>query len=601
MGKSTLTRSLIASFEADQRKGEKIAHYCADNRGAEIPKTSTTVLAILLKMLAGMLFRETSREYREKLQSISVELLGSGDRLSASRMRYLFSKIRHSLKSDDTLFLFLDGIDDFEQGQSQPALLHELIEQLSRCDSRHRVKCFVSARSTSSMRKALGHALIVDLDTEPSAQGNLETYLLHVCRESPFPGVSTQSWGNCMYDTLVKSKGNFLWANLAIRSSLLSRNLSRLEDILQSPSTRNISDLYSYMLDKVAENKRRAVLLMLRWVAYAARPLRRSELLDALHSQLDIKMTTGDICEISDGLLTTNNSVLQEVSFVHLTVREYLESESGDKCQAISDETNEMITRTCWRALSPQLLLESLELHLHPAKLEPVIDPQPALQSYALRHWKFHYSKAERGSRQLPGLLHSFLEQSLRDPRSARLLAHGGQDLNRLSQNQAQEQQIHTKLSSTNLVNTALMIGARFGFLKLAKLELEMGAVVNSKFGPYNHTPLALAASAGHLQTVELLLRHGADVNMPSGNGNTPLIYAIANGHIEIVELLLAHGTPILGNYSCEASNNTISESAKQELKLEVALSDACSSCGEAQAEFVVSIKQTVLQTVPRH
>ena len=53
-----------------------------------------------------------------------------------------------------------------------------------------------------------------------------------------------------------------------------------------------------------------------------------------------------------------------------------------------------------------------------------------------------------------------------------------------------------------------------------------------------NITPLMLASLKGNIELVSLLIKHGADKNARSDNGETALSIAMQNRHLEIVNLL---------------------------------------------------------------
>ena len=66
------------------------------------------------------------------------------------------------------------------------------------------------------------------------------------------------------------------------------------------------------------------------------------------------------------------------------------------------------------------------------------------------------------------------------------------------------------------------------------------GAVVdvtNNK----GHTALHPAAHEGNIRIIEILLSHGADINVKDKINNTPLFYAMEAGHKDVVELLTKH------------------------------------------------------------
>lgn len=90
-----------------------------------------------------------------------------------------------------------------------------------------------------------------------------------------------------------------------------------------------------------------------------------------------------------------------------------------------------------------------------------------------------------------------------------------------------------------------LSLACSAGYYELAQVLLAMSAQVEDRGQKNDCTPLMEAASAGHIEIIELLLRHGADVNALSSTGNTPLMYACAGGHVEAVKTLLKNGANV--------------------------------------------------------
>jgi len=73
---------------------------------------------------------------------------------------------------------------------------------------------------------------------------------------------------------------------------------------------------------------------------------------------------------------------------------------------------------------------------------------------------------------------------------------------------------------------TPLHHAAKEGHIGAAKLLLERGADPNIQ-DSLGYTPLHLAAERGHVEVVKLLLEHGADPNLGTVAGNTPLHFAV--------------------------------------------------------------------------
>ena len=90
-----------------------------------------------------------------------------------------------------------------------------------------------------------------------------------------------------------------------------------------------------------------------------------------------------------------------------------------------------------------------------------------------------------------------------------------------------------------------LMIASIKGMTEIVSQLLDKDADVNKS----GWTPLHYAATAGHLQIMNLLLEHHAYIDAASPNGSTPLMMAAMYGTPSAVKLLLEAGAdPLLKN-----------------------------------------------------
>lgn len=85
-------------------------------------------------------------------------------------------------------------------------------------------------------------------------------------------------------------------------------------------------------------------------------------------------------------------------------------------------------------------------------------------------------------------------------------------------------------------------LAACAGQVAAIQLLLEAGASVNAK-DEDDKTPLAYAAKEGRAEAARALLRaEGIEIDTPDSEGCTPLITAAANKHAEVVRLLVEAG-----------------------------------------------------------
>jgi ankyrin repeat protein len=103
-------------------------------------------------------------------------------------------------------------------------------------------------------------------------------------------------------------------------------------------------------------------------------------------------------------------------------------------------------------------------------------------------------------------------------------------------------------ISTSHIFGTALIAALSCNHMEIVQMLLNHGA--NVKVTPCTSdgwgTALIMASDKGDTETVQVLLKYGAKVNVTTpGNLSTALIAASARGHTEIVQVLLDHGADV--------------------------------------------------------
>lgn len=89
---------------------------------------------------------------------------------------------------------------------------------------------------------------------------------------------------------------------------------------------------------------------------------------------------------------------------------------------------------------------------------------------------------------------------------------------------------------------TALSVATWEGSEEIVKLLLDYGAKVNLEFRAWVVSAFHMAAAAGHLGVLRILLETERNVNIQNCHGWTPLHLATKNSFAEAMELLIANG-----------------------------------------------------------
>ena len=91
---------------------------------------------------------------------------------------------------------------------------------------------------------------------------------------------------------------------------------------------------------------------------------------------------------------------------------------------------------------------------------------------------------------------------------------------------------------------TALHAASFAGHLRVVQLLLRHGVDVDVQ-DDENRTPLRVASQSGHCDVVQYLIDHGANVNLKGDGQNTPLNWAAYGGHVDVVRVLLQHNADV--------------------------------------------------------
>ncbi|KAI6655245.1 WD40 repeat-containing protein [Oopsacas minuta] len=122
-------------------------------------------------------------------------------------------------------------------------------------------------------------------------------------------------------------------------------------------------------------------------------------------------------------------------------------------------------------------------------------------------------------------------------------------------------------LVSKNPGFTALNNAAQFGHVECVRVLIEHGA--NLKSDDMATTPIHSAAYGGHVRVLDYFLKEcNTDVNLLNTNGKVPLYQATIQGHTSCVQLLLRHGADV--NHTLSDQGETLVHIAVKENRRQI-------------------------------
>jgi ankyrin repeat protein len=307
---------------------------------------------------------------------------------------------------------------------------------------------------------------------------------------------------------------------------------------------KSLDETYKRILNEINNANRVHAYRLLQCLSVALRPLRVEELAEVLAFDL----TTGGLPKLNaswrwedqeEAVLSACSSLVsviiddgsRVVQFSHFSVKEFLTSDRLASCKEEVSQFHIPI-ESSHAILAQACLGVFLCLDDHTTKEGAKNIP---LYRYAAEYWDGHTQVSHVELRVKDALDYFF---DMDNPHFSALarIKHPG-DLLTFSIN----------AEPTDLPRSAgpLYFAARSGLRGLAERLIIKDPQHVNQIGGYLGTPLHASVNRGHFEVSQLLLTHGADINLRCADNYTPLHHASSRGHLRVVRWLLDHGADV--------------------------------------------------------
>lgn len=529
MGKTMLSIFVVEELEARARQEPLVTLLFFFSSSNEADRN--TAVAILSGLLFQLIEQHPGLAKHASYYlkpSHAVSSLASFDTLW-----HIFERILGDLALQ-TVQCVLDGLDECER-ESAGWLLTELEGQAR--SSAGRFRLLVLSREMDGLGGFT--RLRLDPNNDKPLASDIERCIADgVRRLSRLDGIALK-----VCDMLqAKSDGTFLWVGLILKELAKKKTSQEVWETIHS-LPKGLDKIYSRILDQIQPQQQDESARLLRWVATAMRPLRLEELQELrglagcggggpgyLISSLQACREQVVCCE---ELLRIHDDA---VHLVHQSARDYLLG-VAKPFGIRPEEAHLELARHCLSCL------EQSEAQ----------SPSP-LRDYAIMYWPEHARQSKQHANKV-------LERSrpfFRD--GSPLGLRWWQVYRRTKEPGADDAPPGGKMSW-------LHVAAHFGIKSFVEKTLTDDAWrfwsrKITERDDLGRTLLHCAASGGHQDMVELLLRHRADANAKDGRGGTTLMWAAAQGHQGVTDLLIKHGVDV--NAKDQRRQTALGKAARQ-------------------------------------
>lgn len=288
---------------------------------------------------------------REVLTAV-LEIYEKDDKLSKTDYRTIWRRLflEGILKArfDQTQYWVIDALDECKDELDIVPLLIKMVEICP-------VRIFLTSRNPFEYCRKIGLPVMqvtTEQILEEDSKSDIALYLKTNIYE--LPSVNENGRQYIFYQILNKSAGCFLWVSLVLQELRDTHTSTDVHKILDEVPT-DMNELFARILHSMskATHGKDLAKAILTWTVCSIRPLKTSELHDAL--QLDLKDSTDTIersIRSCCGQLVYVN-IQSQVQMIHLTARDYLLGASIDSEFAVDrKQGHRRLLLTCLRYLN---------------------------------------------------------------------------------------------------------------------------------------------------------------------------------------------------------------------------------------------------------
>jgi len=542
-GKTMLSIYLTEDFEETQKV---VYFFCQAND--ESRKSATYVLRGLIWQLTAQQpgtaqhltdYLHTPGDEHPDNPKIKESVLASREALWS-----IFMKITGDLEFTGT-FCLVDGLDECDEDSQRwlATKFTNLVDAHARTLDTSYIRVIIVSRPGIPVLRT-SKRIVLDLDKNDQISQDIEAFIKIKVRElsnqlENLPDNARLEFEAEMQNQLLtRANGTFLWIGFAMIELLKKRTRTQMQDAMQElPS--DLTALYDRMLLQVDVRHRSTCAKILRWVAFAARPLSINE----LGTIIDLKST---------GLASTQQSTLDHltmcepfitiskyrVRLVHDTVRDYLCLPQDNRLTGVEEfhlqpsvVHLEMAT-TCLACIEQD--------HKAHGLWRPHASTWPRLLSeYATYNWPKHAQQSGDDSAPLIAASPSFFA------RKSPARDNWWYTFEKEFRGLVPDKLFHRHGIPELHMASYLGITSWTARLLSPATRLPTGRRKHRSFGWHGYRPLMHASIAGHTTIVKQLLYNGAKVDARDNDGRTALYHALVNQQDTIFQVLLGHAATL--------------------------------------------------------